>query len=94
MRSGNCFGRAERRRFGRWGDRARAMASLGRRRKRARDVAATDTSAPERIAELERKVGQQQIELDFFRQALRRVREARWPSAGHGVTGSTRSSKR
>jgi transposase len=62
--------------------------------KRARDVAATDTSAPERVAELERKIGQQQIELDFFRQALRRVREARRPNAGPGVTGSTRSSKR
>jgi transposase len=63
-------------------------------RKQARDVAATDTSAPERVAELERKIGQQQIELDFFRQALRRVREARRPNAGPGVTGSTRSSKR
>jgi transposase len=63
-------------------------------RKRARDVAAGDPSAPDRIAELERKIGQQQIELDFFRQALRRVREARRPNAGPGVTGSTRSSKR
>jgi transposase-like protein len=63
-------------------------------RKRARDVAAGDPGAPERIAELERKIGQQQIELDFFRQALRRVKEARRPNAGSGVTGSTRSSKR
>jgi transposase-like protein len=63
-------------------------------RKRARDVAAGDPGAPDRIAELERKIGQQQIELDFFRQALRRVREARRPNAGPGVTGSTRSSKR
>jgi transposase len=63
-------------------------------RKQPRDVASGDTGAPERIAELERKVGQQQIELDFFRQALRRVREARRPNAGPGVTGSTRSSKR
>jgi len=63
-------------------------------RKQARDIAATDTSAPERVAELERKVGQQQLELDFFRQALRRVREARRLNAGPGVTGSTRSSKR
>jgi transposase-like protein len=62
-------------------------------RKRARDVAAGDIAAPERIAELERKIGQQQIELDFFRQALRRVKEARRPSAGVGVTGSTRSSR-
>jgi len=46
------------------------------------------------IAELERKVGQQQVELDFFRQALRQVRGARRPSAGPGVTGSTGSSKR
>jgi transposase-like protein len=63
-------------------------------RKQARDVAATDSSAPERVAELERKIGQQQLELDFFRQALRRVREARRLNAGPGVTGSTRSSKR
>ena len=63
-------------------------------RKRAREVAAGDVAAPERIAELERKIGQQQIELDFFRQALQRVKEARRPNAGPGVTGSTRSSKR
>src|SRR6266850_4472387 len=49
--------------------------------------------ARRRIAELERKIGQQQVELDFFRQALRRVKEARRPSTGPGVTGSTRSSK-
>ena len=84
---------------------AEALRPLGRPRQgdgvvasrvkeRSRDVAAGDTCAPERIAELERKVGQQQIELDFFRQALRRVREARRPNAGPGVTGSTRSSKR
>ena len=51
-------------------------------------------AARTRIGELERKVGQQQVELDFFRQALRQVRETRRPSAGPGVTGSTRSSKR
>lgn len=51
-------------------------------------------AAKERIAELERKVGQQQVELDFFRQALRQVKEARRPSTGPGVTGSMRSSKR
>ena len=50
--------------------------------------------AGRRIAELERKVGQQQVELDFFRQALRHVRGARRPGAAPGVTGSTRSSKR
>jgi hypothetical protein len=50
--------------------------------------------AHKRVAELERKIGQQQVELDFFRQALRQVRGARRPSAGPGVTGSTKSSKR
>jgi transposase len=58
-------------------------------------VAATELDlARQRIAALERKVGQQQVELDFFRQALRQVKEARRPSGGPGVTGSTRSSKR
>jgi transposase len=56
------------------------------------------TSAPDasskRIAELERKIGQQQVELDFFRQALRQVKGARRPSDGAGVTRSTRSSRR
>jgi transposase len=50
--------------------------------------------ARQQIAALERKVGQQQVELDFFRQALRQVKETRRPSAGLGVMGSTRSSKR
>ena len=50
--------------------------------------------ARERIAELERKIGQQQVELDFFRQALRQVKEARRLSTGHGVTGSTASCER
>ena len=84
---------------------AEALRPLGRPRKgdgvvvsrvqqRSGDVTAGDSCAPERIAELERKVGQQQIELDFFRQALQWVTEARRPNAGLGVTGSTRSSKR
>ena len=51
-------------------------------------------AAAKRIAELERKVGQQQVELDFFRQALRQIEAARRPSNGSGVTGSTPSSKR
>jgi transposase len=50
--------------------------------------------ARERIAELERKIGRQQVDLDFFRQALQRVGGARRPSAELGVRRSTRSSKR
>ena len=85
---------------------AAALRPLGRPRKTAtgmgRKVAPTTSEAAvadpqlarHRIAELERKIGQQQLELDFFRQALRQVEEARQPSSGPGVTGSTRSSKR
>jgi|SRR5215470_9288190 transposase len=50
--------------------------------------------ARRRVAELERKVGQQQVELDFFRAALRQVRAARQRSGVPGGTASTRSSKR
>jgi len=51
-------------------------------------------AALRRNAELERKIGQQQLEMDFFRRALRQAEEARRPSAGAGVTGSTGSSQR
>jgi len=34
-------------------------------------------TARERIGELERKVGQQELELDFFAAALRRIRAAK-----------------
>ena len=47
-----------------------------------------------RIAELERKIGQQQVALDFFRRALRQVRETQPRSGASGGTASTRSSKR
>jgi transposase-like protein len=50
--------------------------------------------AQRRIAELERKVGQQQLDLDFFQRALRQVREARQRSGASGGTVSTGSSKR
>ena len=50
--------------------------------------------ARRRVSELERKVGQQALELDFFRQALQRVGAARRTKAGPGATASTRSSKR
>ena len=71
----------------------------GRPRKR---VFSAPTPAPEelalrearaRIAELERKVGRQQLELDFFKRALREVEALRQPSEP-GATASTPSSKR
>ena len=60
------------------------------------DLEATNnlTVARKRISELERKIGQQQVELDFFREALRQVEGARQPSDGPGAPASTRSSRR
>ena len=89
--------RAAYRRFG--------LAGLNRRRgakprgARASPDAAPATPAPlselaraqARIAELERKIGRQAIDLDFFREALRLI-DARDPSSR--ATPSTRSSKR
>lgn len=51
-------------------------------------------SAAERIGELERLVGQQRLELDFFRGALQRVEEFRRAQSAPGGTASTRRSKR
>jgi transposase len=73
---------------------AACLAGSGSGAKAPDTPAAELTKAQRRIAELERKVGQQQVELDFFQRALRQVRGARRPSAGPGVTVSTRSSKR
>src|ERR1700722_11629772 len=58
--------------------------------KQVQDVA----TARNRIIALERKIGQQQVELDFFRQALRQVGEARQPSDRLGVRASTPRSRR
>jgi len=43
-----------------------------------------------RIAELERKIGEQQLDLDFFRAALRQVEARRRTNGGPGGTRSTR----
>jgi transposase len=85
---------------------AEALRGCGRPRKGEAVVASDEPGASaegaivapgavgQRIAELERKIGQQQVELDFFRQALRQVKATRRPSDGPGVRGSIRSSKR
>ena len=46
--------------------------------------------ARRRIDELERKIGQQQLDLDFFRAALRHVRDQQPRKGGSGGTTSTR----
>ena len=85
-----------------WRDRfraggAEALRGRGRPPKRlatAPPSAADVAVAQRRIVELERKIGQQQLELDFFQRALRQVSEPRRPSEGPGAMPSTRSSKR
>ncbi len=44
----------------------------------------------ERVAQLERIIGRQQVELDFFREALQQVREERRRNGGPGDPASTR----
>ncbi|MDB5670879.1 MAG: hypothetical protein JWO25_1838 [Alphaproteobacteria bacterium] len=57
---------------------------------RARDL----SEARHQIAELERKVGEQQVALDFFKGALRRIEASRRPSDGPGATTSLPRSRR
>jgi transposase len=52
------------------------------------------TAARRQIAALQRKVGEQQVDLDFFRKALRHVEETRQAQAARGGAASTKSSKR
>jgi transposase-like protein len=44
------------------------------------------------IAELERKIGQQAVQLDFFRGAFKRVKESSQKNGNVGATASTRRS--
>ena len=90
----------------RWKDCYRKLGAAGFERRRGRPADKTKGgalrskspgdlgSARQRIAELERKIGQQQLELDFFRQALRQVREVRPSIDGPGSQSSTPASRR
>lgn len=69
-----------------------ALKTSGRPRPVAKSPEATP--AQERIAELERKVGQQAFELDFFKGALRRIEASRRPKDGPGATASSPRSRR
>jgi transposase-like protein len=53
---------------------------------------AESTHEAERIVELERKIGQQTMEIDFLKKALQRFRERRLPVVGSGDTSSTSKS--
>jgi transposase len=92
----------DRRRIYEWQEQARrggleALRGPGRPRKSGLDgpplrsaLLNDGAAARQRIAELERKIGEQQADLDFFRQALRHVK-ARQQAAG--VSGARRSTK-
>ena len=57
-----------------------------------RPVGDAEGAAARRIAELERKIGQQALDLDFFRRAFKRVNELRRKLAEPGATASTEKS--
>lgn len=82
-----------RRRYGTRG--AEALRSMGRPRAAQRSAEAlarrpVPPGPEQRIAELERAIGQQQLDLDFFRAALRRVEARRRTTGGPGGTTSPR----
>ena len=54
-----------------------------------RVVASPEEVAARRVAELERKIGQQALGLDFLRRAFKRVKESRRKNTGTGATAST-----
>ena len=68
------------------------LAAAGLRASRAK--ADSLAQARTQIAELERKVGQQQLDLDFFRGALQHIEGSRQPSDTPGVTASSPTSRR
>jgi transposase-like protein len=70
---------------------AEALTTSGRPRPAAEAPEAM--ASEKKIAELERKLGQQALELDFFRGALRRIEASRRPSEGPGVTASSPRSR-
>jgi transposase len=54
-----------------------------------RPAAGAKEAAARRIAELERKVAQQALDLDFFQRAFKRVNELRRKGTAPGATAST-----
>jgi transposase-like protein len=71
-----------------------ARASPGRGAKPPPEPPGELLGARRQIAELERKVAQQVLDLDFFQQALQRIEALRRPGDGSGATGSSPRSRR
>ena len=58
-----------------------------------RSLARPEEAAARRVAELERKIGQQALDLDFLRRAFKRVKESRRKNTAAGATASTERSE-
>ena len=54
-----------------------------------RPAASAEDAAARRIGELEHKIGQQTMDIDFLRRAFKRVKEARRKNTEVGATAST-----
>ena len=82
----------------RWRDAYRRNGRVGSERPPGRPLrrggASAEASAARRIAELERKIGEQAMDLDILRRAFKRVKESRRTSATSGGTASTERSER
>jgi len=85
----------------RWRDRYRAAGAAGLERHAGRPPGvpnpapkpgvSAEEAMRQQIAALERKVGQQALQLDFFRGAFKRVKES---NQAHGSAGKTASTRR
>ena len=58
-----------------------------------RPAASSEEAAARRAAELERKIGQQALDIDFLRRAFKRVKESRRKNTAAGATASTERSE-
>lgn len=85
----------------RWRGQYRKEGAVGLERKVGRPPGVPNPTAPwagvseeesfrQQIAALERKVGQQTVQLDFFKRAFKRVKESSQPNGSTGATASTR----
>ena len=80
----------------RWRDAYRKQGAVGLQRPRGRPRKKPEAAMPAseaRIRELERKVGQQAMVIDFLQKACKRVKKLRQPSKGPGETASMERSK-
>jgi len=86
----------------RWRDAYRAEGAAGLERavgrppgvpNPGRPAASPEETAARRVAELERKIGQQALDIDFLRGAFKRVKESRRKNVQTGATASTERSE-